>query len=200
MRPEPSAADAQPDSPIRICFVCTGNICRSPSAEVVLRARLAEAGWADRVVVDSAGTGPWHAGNDMDPRAREALVRRGYAPPVHVAKQFGAGDFADRDLVIALDGGHRARLGQLARLADDPSDATASISLLRGFDPVAVAAGELDIEDPYYDGEAGFDAVLAHIEAACAGLVGMLDRWLRTGGTEPARYLAASGGTDGAEG
>ncbi len=187
MRPEPLAAEGQPDELIRVCFVCTGNICRSPSAEVVLRARLAEAGWGDRVVVDSAGTGPWHAGNDMDPRAREALVRRGYAPPVHVAKQFGVGDFADRELVIALDGGHRARLGQLARLADDPSDAAASISLLRGYDPAAVAAGELDVADPYYDGEAEFDAVLAQIETACAGLVGMLGRRLRTGDTQPAR-------------
>ncbi|MDQ1743442.1 MAG: low molecular weight protein-tyrosine phosphatase [Pseudonocardiales bacterium] len=158
-------------APIRVCFVCTGNICRSPSAEVVLRARLAEAGWADRVSVDSAGTGPWHAGKDMDPRARQALVRRGYPVPPHVARQFQAADFADRDLVIALDAGHLARLGQLARLADDPADAAATLSLLRGHDPVAAATGELDVGDPYYDGEAEFETALTQIEAACAGLV-----------------------------
>jgi len=156
--------------PIRICFVCSGNICRSPTAEVVLRTKLAQAGWADQVVIDSAGTGPWHAGKDMDPRARQALARHGYQPPPHVARQFLPEDFASRDLVIALDGGHVSRLGQLARLADDPADAAASISLLRGYDPAAAAAGELDLPDPYYGGEPEFDAALAQIEAACDGL------------------------------
>ena len=127
--------------PIRICFVCSGNICRSPTAEAVLRTRLAETGWADRVVVDSAGTGPWHAGKDMDPRARQALGRHGYQPQPHVARQFQPEDFASRDLVIALDGGHVSRLGQLARLADDPADAAASITLLPSYDPAAVAIG-----------------------------------------------------------
>ena len=131
------------------------------------------------MVVDSAGTGPWHAGKDMDPRAREALVRHGYAPPPHVARQFQPADFAERDLVVALDAGHVARLAQLARLADDPADAAASISLLRSHDPAAVAAGELDVPDPYYDGEAEFETALAQIEAACAGLVRLLERRLR---------------------
>ncbi|HST48618.1 low molecular weight protein-tyrosine-phosphatase [Jatrophihabitans sp.] len=173
MRPEGPAPAGTPAAPIRVCFVCTGNICRSPTAEVVLRARLAEAGWTDAVVVDSAGTGPWHAGKDMDPRARQALVRRGYVPPVHVARQFQAADFAGRDLVIALDAGHLARLGQLARLADDPADAAASISLLRSYDPAAVE-GELDVPDPYYDGDAEFEAALAQIEAACTSLAQLL--------------------------
>jgi protein-tyrosine phosphatase len=196
MRPDRPAPAGVPAAPIRVCFVCTGNICRSPSAEVVLRARLAEAGWTDRVVVDSAGTGPWHAGKDMDPRARQALTRRGYAPPVHVARQFAAVDFSGRDLVIALDAGHLARLGQLARLADDPTDAAASISLLRSYDPAAVAAGELDLADPYYDGDAEFEAALTQIEAACAGLAQLLDRRLRA--AEPALHDATSGRTDGA--
>jgi protein-tyrosine phosphatase len=158
--------------PVRVCFVCTGNICRSPTAEVVLRAKLAGTGWADRVVVDSAGTGPWHAGKDMDPRARQALSRHGYPAEVHVARQFQAEDFAGRDHVIALDAGHVARLGQLARLAEDPADAAASISLLRSYDPAA--DGDLDVPDPYYDGEQEFEAALAQIEAACDGLVRLL--------------------------
>jgi protein-tyrosine phosphatase len=157
-------------APLRICFVCTGNICRSPTASVVLRARLAEAGWGDRVVIDSAGTGPWHAGKDMDPRARQALSRRGYPASPQVARQFLAADFASRDLVIALDAGHLARLGQLARLAADPDDAAASIILLRSYDPAAVAAGELDVPDPYHGGEPEYEAALTQIEAACAGL------------------------------
>ncbi|HEV2887224.1 MAG TPA: low molecular weight protein-tyrosine-phosphatase [Jatrophihabitans sp.] len=170
-----------PGEPIRICFVCSGNICRSPTAEVVLRARLAEAGLADRVAVDSAGTGPWHAGKDMDPRARQALSRHGYPVPPHVARQFAAEDFAGRDLVIGLDSGHLARLGQLARLADDPADAVASLSLLRSYDPAAVAAGELDVGDPYYDGEAEFETALAQIEAACAGLARALHQQVGEG-------------------
>ena len=173
-----AAQDGTAVAPIRVCFVCTGNICRSPSAEVVLRTRLAEAGWADRVVVDSAGTGPWHAGKDMDPRARQALSRRGYPVPAHVAKQFQAADFAGRELVIALDAGHLAKLGQLARLADDPAEAAASLSLLRSHDPAAVAAGELEVADPYYDGEAEFETALSEIEAACAGLAHLIGRQL----------------------
>jgi protein-tyrosine phosphatase len=161
-------------APIRVCFVCTGNICRSPTAEVVLRARLAEVGWADRVVIDSAGTAAWNVGKDMDPRARQALSRRGYPTPRHTARQFQAADFAGRDLVIGLDAGHQARLGQLARLAADPVDAAASISLLRGYDPAAVAAGELDVPDPYYDGEPEYEAALTQIESACTGLARVL--------------------------
>ncbi len=168
--------DLEPGGRIRICFVCSGNICRSPTAEMVLRARLAEAGWAEQVVIDSAGTGPWHAGKDMDPRAREALCRHGYQPQVHVARQFQAEDFASRDLVIALDGGHVSRLGQLARLAEDPAEAAASIVLLRSYDPAAVAAGELDVPDPYYGDEEGFELALAQIEAACAGLARQLEK------------------------
>ena len=167
--------------PLRICFVCTGNICRSPTAEAVLRAKLAETDWAGEVVIDSAGTGPWHAGKDMDPRARAALCRHGYQPPPHIARQFQAEDFASRDLVIALDGGHLARLGQLARLAEHPADAAASISLLRSYDPAALATGELEVPDPYYDGEEEFDAALAQIEAACDGLARLLHQQLGAG-------------------
>jgi protein-tyrosine phosphatase len=160
-------------APIRVCFVCTGNICRSPTAEVVLRAQLAEAGLAEQVIIDSAGTGPWHAGKDMDPRARRVLARHGYQPEIHVAKQFQPRDFSERDLVIALDSGHLSRLGALARLADDPAGAAASIRLLRSFDPAAAGnrTGDLDVPDPYYDAEPEFEHALAQIEAACAGLV-----------------------------
>jgi protein-tyrosine phosphatase len=160
--------------PLRVCFVCTGNICRSPMGEVVLSARLAEAGLADLIVVDSAGTGPWHVGKDMDPRARATLVAHGYDPAAHVAKQFGAEDFATRDVVLALDSGHLSRLRELAGTADDPDAAAASIELLRSHDAVAVAAGDLDVPDPYYDELPAFEQALREVESACARLPDVL--------------------------
>jgi protein-tyrosine phosphatase len=85
--------------------------------------------------------------------------------------------------VIALDGGHVSRLGQLARVAEDPADAAASISLLRSYDPVTAVTGELDVGDPYYGGEGQFDTALAQIEAACTGLAAQLVRRLDSGRT-----------------
>lgn len=158
----------------RVCLVCTGNICRSPMAEVVLRHALAEAGVGGLVEVDSAGTGAYHVGDDMDPRARRVLVAHGYRPDRHAARQFRAADFGRRDLVLALDTGHLTRLGSLARAADDPAEALASLALLRAYDPHTAPAGEaanLDVPDPYYDDEDGFLAVLRMVEAAVAGLV-----------------------------
>jgi len=158
----------------RICFVCTGNICRSPTAEVVFRQLLVDAGLAQRATVSSAGTGPWHAGNDMDPRARQALLARGYRPGRHIARQFLAADFGRYDLVLAIDSGHLARLARLALTADDPAEAVASLSLLRSYDPAAVSAAELDVPDPYCADERGFDLVLDQVERACGGLLSAL--------------------------
>jgi len=149
-----------------VCFVCSGNICRSPTAEAVFVSMLRAADISS-VEVDSAGTGDWHAGDDMDRRARAALVAAGYRPPRHVAKQFTVADFASRDLVVVLDRGHEARLTHLAGLADDPEAAREKIVLLRSYDP---DAEDLDVPDPYYDGPDGFVEVLRQIEQACAGL------------------------------
>lgn len=151
---------------MRVCFVCSGNICRSPTAEAVFVSMLEAAG-IDGVEVDSAGTGDWHAGDDMDRRARSTLIAAGYGPPRHAARQFTPADFASRDLVVALDRGHEARLTQLAALADDPESAREKIVLLRTYDP---SADDLDVPDPYYDGPDGFVEVLRQIERACAGL------------------------------
>lgn len=100
--------------PFRVCFVCTGNICRSPMAEWVMRAHLATAGLDGAVAVDSAGTGGWHVGEGADPRTVRVLARHGYASQ-HTARQFEAADLGRRDLVVALDGGH---LRTLRRWAD----------------------------------------------------------------------------------
>ncbi|MGW5352809.1 low molecular weight protein-tyrosine-phosphatase [Streptomyces sp. NPDC004031] len=144
---------------MHICFVCTGNICRSPSAELVFREKLREAGLAGQVRVSSAGIGDWHEGESIDERAGEALVRHGY-PVVHVAAQVGAGHLR-ADLLVAMDRGHEKAL---RALVDDPS----RVRLLRSFDPDADGT---DVPDPYYGGPAGFDAVLAMIEDASAGLL-----------------------------
>jgi protein-tyrosine phosphatase len=152
----------------RVCFVCSGNICRSPVAEAVLRHRLADAGIDGLVEVDSAGTGGWHVGQDADPRALESLTRRGYHL-AHVARQFDVAWFAERDLVLALDRGH---LRELLRLAPD-EEAADKVRLLRSFDPALDDAPEsaLDVPDPYYGGREGFDLVLDQVEAAVAGLL-----------------------------
>lgn len=148
----------------RVCFVCTGNICRSPMAESVFRARIEEAGLDDRVEVDSAGTGGWHEGDGADPRTVAVLEENGYAGD-HVARQFQPSWFSRLDLVIALDSGH---LKALRRLAPTPQDA-AKVRLLRSYDPAA--DGDLDVPDPYYGGMDGFEECLEMVEAASLGLL-----------------------------
>jgi protein-tyrosine phosphatase len=156
----------------RICFVCSGNICRSPTAEVVLIQQLRLAGLAAGVQVGSAGTGGWHAGEDMDERSRATLDAAGYLPPTHVAKQFTAADFAERDLVIALDRGHQRLLEELAGETEDPAANRAKVVLLRYYDPHSRGHGDdWDVADPYYGGDDGFTDVLAQIERSCAALV-----------------------------
>ncbi|MFI1097905.1 low molecular weight protein-tyrosine-phosphatase [Streptomyces sp. NPDC020917] len=145
---------------MHICFVCTGNICRSPTAALVFAEYLRRADLDDAVRVSSAGTGPWHAGEGIDGRAGELLARRGY-PVEHVAAQVGA-EHLDADLLLAMDSGH---LAALRGMVDDPS----RVRLLRSFDPGA--DGDLDVPDPYYGGPGGFDEVLDQVEAAMPGLI-----------------------------
>src|SRR6476646_2813153 len=102
----------------RVCFVCTGNICRSPLAESVFRARVEEAGLDGLVEVGSAGTGGWHEGDGADPRTVSVLEEHGYVSE-HTARQFQASWFSRLDLVIALDSGHRKALRRLAPTGRD---------------------------------------------------------------------------------
>ncbi|GAA3300730.1 low molecular weight protein-tyrosine-phosphatase [Streptomyces cinereospinus] len=136
----------------RICFVCTGNICRSPMAESVFRARAAEAGLDGFVEVDSAGTGGWHEGEPADPRTVAVLEEHDY-DGAHIARQFQPSWFSRLDLVIALDAGH---LEALRRLAPTERDA-AKVRLLRSYDPAA--GNDLDVPDPYYGGPRRFRRV-----------------------------------------
>lgn len=148
----------------RVCFVCTGNICRSPMADVVLRRLADEAGFSDRLMVSSAGTGPWHEGEPMDPRAHEALAAAGYADHGHVAHQFDPSWFDELDLLVALDRRHRQTLDSLAagRSVDD------RLVLLRAFD--RNAGGAVDVPDPYYGDAADFAQCLMMVEAGGRGL------------------------------
>jgi protein-tyrosine phosphatase len=170
------------EPPVRVCFVCSGNICRSPTAEVVLTALARDAGLSDLVAVDSAGTGDWHAGDDMDPRSRATLGGGGYDPPRHVAKQFGPDDFAARDVVVALDRGHLDELWELAAAAGDQSAARAKIVLLRSFDPDLQPGEDPDVGDPYYGGRTGFRTVLEQVERSCRALLAAIEEAVRTGG------------------
>ncbi|MEV3967028.1 low molecular weight protein-tyrosine-phosphatase [Streptomyces sp. NPDC050698] len=148
----------------RVCFVCTGNICRSPMAEIVFRARVAEAGLDELVEVDSAGTGGWHEDDGADPRTVAVLEDNGYSGD-HTARQFQSSWFSRLDLVIALDSGH---LGALRRLAPMERDAE-KVRLLRSYDPAA--GDDLDVPDPYYGGMDGFEECLEMVEAASTGLL-----------------------------
>jgi protein-tyrosine phosphatase len=150
---------------IRVCFVCLGNICRSPTAEAVMVRLLGEAGLTDRVHVSSAGTGDWHLGEPADRRTAAAAARRGYALDDHHAQQFTAADFARCDLIVAMD-----QQNQRDLLAMAPDDAArAKVRLLRSFDPAAPPGA--DVPDPYYGGAHGFEEVLDICERACRGLI-----------------------------
>ena len=151
---------------MRILFVCMGNICRSPTAEGVMRRLVEDAGLGDRITVESAGTGAWHAGEPPDRRATLAARRRGVTLE-GAARQVAPADFRDFDLLIAMD---RSNLGELLAVAPD-EDAAEKVRLLREFDPHSAGAPDLDVPDPYYGGDRGFETVLDMVEAACRGLL-----------------------------
>ncbi len=149
----------------RVCFVCTGNICRSPMAESVFRARVEEAGLGGLVEVASAGTDGWHEGEGADPRTVAVLAGHGYGT-AHTARRFEVSWFARLDLVLALDAGHLRALRGLAQTEQDAR----KVRLLRSYDPAAHVA-DLDVADPYYGGMTGFEECLERVEAASDGLL-----------------------------
>lgn len=157
----------------RVCFVCLGNICRSPTAEAVFRKLVREARLEDHVFIDSAGTAAYHAGELADERSRSAAERHGYSIE-HVARQFQSSDFDRFDQVCAMD---RENFANLQRLASS-AEARARVKLLRSFDPTAPAGAE--VPDPYYGGERGFDEVIEICERACRGLLAHMMQENRT--------------------
>jgi protein-tyrosine phosphatase len=161
--------DEPQDAAFRVCMVCTGNICRSPMAELVLSDLVDRAGLTGRVVVTSAGTGEWHVGEHADPRTVTALALRGYDATKHRARQFDPGWFDSLDLVVALDRTHERVLRSWARTDLDRS----KVRLLLGFD--ADYAGRSDVPDPYYSDAAMFDSVLGMIDHSCQALFRQLE-------------------------
>jgi protein-tyrosine phosphatase len=136
-------------------------------AEVVLRAHLMAAGLAGQVLVDSAGTGDWHVGQQMNSRARTQLARRGYDGEAHRARQFSAGWFAERDLVLAMDSSNYKDLVTMAKTTP------ATPSRLALFGDVAGLSGA-DVPDPYGGNPVAFARVLDLLESAMPGLVAEL--------------------------
>ncbi|MEI9941785.1 MAG: low molecular weight protein-tyrosine-phosphatase [Pseudomonadota bacterium] len=151
-------------SQVRVCFVCLGNICRSPTAEGVFRHLVAKAGLSARFEIDSAGTAGYHTGDAPDRRARAAGKRAGVVVD-GAARQFLDDDFARFDYVIVMDASNRK---DLRRLAPGP-EAAAKIRLLRSFDPTAPK--DAPVPDPYYGDDAGFDHVLELCRTACQHLL-----------------------------
>jgi protein-tyrosine phosphatase len=155
--------------PVRLTFVCLGNICRSPTAEAVMRHLIAREGLQEKIALDSAGLGDWHVGHTRDSRSRAVGKRRGI-PLEGVARQFQAEDFARFDYVLAMD---RQNRDGLLKLAPD-AESRAKVRLLRSFDPAAPPDAE--VPDPYYGGPQGFDEVFDICQAACQGLLAQLRR------------------------
>jgi len=146
----------------RIEMVCSGNICRSPSAAVVLTALVDRAGLSDEVTIGSSGLGAWHVGDPMDERSAAELTAAGYDPTAHRARQWRSPDLATADLVLAMDHTH---------LRDLPRDDR--VRMFRDWDPVDPGG---DVPDPYYGGPEGFEEVLTMVERTCIAIVASLER------------------------
>jgi protein-tyrosine phosphatase len=155
---------------VRICFVCLGNICRSPTAHGVMEKLARDAGLDGKLVIDSAGTGAWHVGELPDSRSRAAAARRGYEL-THRARKFTANDFDRFDLVIAMDRDNYDSLQRLARSRAITSHQrpVPPIRLLRSYD--ASAPADAEVPDPYSGEDDGFEDVLDICERACRGLL-----------------------------
>ena len=153
---------------VSVCFVCLGNICRSPTAEGVFRKMVEVAGLRDEIEIDSAGTGTWHVGERADRRARQVAAKRGYQLD-SIARHFEARDFEVFDYVLAMDEQNLRDLGALRRQAGRSLDGPPKLALLRDYDKTAPRGAS--VPDPYYGGDKGFDEVIEMCERACEGLL-----------------------------
>jgi protein-tyrosine phosphatase len=152
-------------APLRILFVCMGNICRSPTAEGVFRAQVAAAGLSERILTDSAGTHGYHIGDPPDPRSIKAAAARGVDISDLRARMVRADDFQRFDLVLAMDAQNHRALGELCK-----SQSRDCVRMFLDFAPDA-ATKRREVPDPYYGDAAGFEHVLDLCEAASRGLL-----------------------------
>lgn len=156
---------------VKVLFVCTGNICRSPTAEGVFRRLVEEAGLGDRITADSAGTHGYHVGEPPDPRTRQAAKARGVDLSGLRARKLAAADFTTFDHILALDRGHLAHLRRMA-----PAGSTAAVALF-------LPDGQ-EIPDPYYGDGAHFEEVLDLCEHGARTLLERIRRETRDRRTE----------------
>ena len=172
---------SQVDPATRLLFVCLGNICRSPTAEGVMRSLVERDGLEASIELESAGTGGWHVGSPPDERATAAARAHGVLLEGR-ARQVTPEDFDRFDLLLAMD---RENMRELRRLAPGEVE-RAKVRMLREFDPVNLARGlegsaagdrhrqdeqDLDVPDPYYGASGGFEEVFELVHAACEGLL-----------------------------
>lgn len=152
----------------RVLFVCTGNICRSPTAEGVFRNLVEARGLSDRIVADSAGIGSWHVGDPPDPRSQQTAQECGIDLSMQRARSVAADDFETFDLILAMDSGHFRSLKNSCpdRYADR----------IRMFMDYAPDTGIADVPDPYYGTGDGFTQVFDMIEQASRGLLAKLEK------------------------
>jgi protein-tyrosine phosphatase len=177
---EQPPAPRHPNVTYRVLVVCLGNICRSPTAEVVLREELAVQSLTGRVEVESAGTGDWHLGQPMDPGARAELSQRGFDGSRHQARQIDPSWFPRFDLILAMD---KYNLADLKAMAPD-EDSRSRVRLLRCFDPDTITGGTAggagsdpydgDVPDPYHGSAEDYALAFDLIRAASIGLSGRL--------------------------
>ena len=153
-------------APVRVLMVCMGNICRSPTAHGVLEKLVADAGWAGRIAVDSAGTHGYHVGEPPDERAQRHAARRGYDLSAQRARELRRDDFARFDLVLVMDAANERAARALC-----PGDRTGRLRRLTDF---CRTGGASEVPDPYYGGAQGFEEVLDLGEDACHGLLAAL--------------------------
>jgi low molecular weight protein-tyrosine phosphatase len=153
---------------ISVLFVCTGNICRSPTAEAIFRKLVADAGMSEAIAADSAGTHGYHVGEPPDPRAQGAAAERGYDLSGLRARRVERADFRTFDLIVAMDRGHFTALSRQA----EPSTAH-KLKLMMSYSRTFKAE---DVPDPYYGGRRDFEQVLDMLEDAARGLLDSLGK------------------------